>query len=236
MSSVQVQCQMVSTPNESNIMPITLHNSSSVNDNVGTSLKPDATESAFQKFLGGHHRPWRRFFARILDSIIMGCIVTYLFTFLVSILFDIAPRREGRLTVLAWGYLCLLLYMPVEAFLISRFRTTPSKWAFGISVQNANGGNLSFGSAMKRVLLVAIIGEGCSVPVVTLVARLIAYNRLCKTGQTVWDDSVQSCVIIQKRGVSQWLACLLLLAFFWILMYWFQLMGVPTSIDMWFGV
>lgn len=126
--------------------------------------------------------------------------------------------------------------MPVEAFLISRFRTTPSKWAFGISVQNANGGNLSFGSAMKRVLLVAIIGEGCSVPVVTLVARLIAYNRLCKTGQTVWDDSVQSCVIIQKRGVSQWLACLLLLAFFWILMYWFQLMGVPTSIDMWFGV
>jgi len=217
-------------------MPTTPHNDLSVNDNADTSSKSDAKESALQKFLGGYHRLWRRFFARILDSIILGCIVTYFLTFLVSILFDIQPRREGRLAVLAWSYLSIILYMPVEALLISRFSTTPSKWAFGISVQNANGSNLSFGSALKRTFLVEFLGEGCSVPFVNLVSRLAAYNRLSKTGHTYWDDSVQSCVIIQKRGVAQWLACILLFVFFWVLMYWFQRMGVPTPIDMWFGV
>ena len=135
-------------------------------------------------FLGGHHHPWRRYFARIMDSSI--------FVYLLAMAFGVMPPR----TVADFSDLdrWMLFYIianavmiPVEAVLLSSFKTTPGKWIFGIRVTGGHGAPLSFAQAINRSFRVWVQGSWLGIPIVLIIPMVFAYGRLNRTGTTLWD-------------------------------------------------
>lgn len=121
-----------------------------------------------RSFLGGHHHPWRRYFARMIDSILFVTTLIFFVEFLMGLMMGLTgvtlpdilhlintPGGQFWLVILA-----LFLMIPVEAALLSQFKTTPGKWLFGIEVTNPDGERLSSEDARRRSLDVWVKGLG----------------------------------------------------------------------------
>ena len=171
------------------------------------------------EFLGGNHRPWRRFFARTVDILTSGLVTGMLFIFLFSFaLAKVSPEAVNAIipafdNQLFAGIIIYLAWLPVEALLISTTGMTPAKWIYGISVLDKSGLKLSYASALKRSCLVFFQGEGAGLPIVTFFTRYFAYKRLTTTGTTLWDTAVGSVVTHKTWGIGRWVASILSLVF-----------------------
>lgn len=162
-------------------------------------------------FLGGETHPWRRFFARTVDS----CIA---FLILIALMFGAAeaiPRQAagvlmaiGNTNQIIINIVVFLLLVPIEAVFISQFGATPGKGLFGIKVTHPDGSLLSFGQALDRSFRVLAQGLGFGFVLFTVIAELFAYNRLTKTGTTLWDTATDAEVQHQEWGAFRMLACI----------------------------
>lgn len=164
--------------------------------------------------------PWRRFFARTLDLMLLGVPIAGTVFFFVGFLFpELAPALAPLLAnwVLA-GVVVYLLWLPIEAFLLSAFATTPAKWIFGIRVLEWEGGKLPYLRSLSRAVLVCIQGDALGVPLLAAITRFFAYRRLYRTGTTLWDETARSYATHRKwtilRGAICGLAFLLALTIF----------------------
>ncbi len=151
-----------------------------------------------RRFLGGHHHPWRRHFARTIDSILFVTIFIFFVEFLMGLTGITSP---GILHLIStpggqfWlGILALFLMIPVEAALLSHFKTTPGKWLFGIEVTNSVGERLSSEDARRRSFDVWVKGQGLGIPLVMIIPMMLAYRRLTRTGTTLWDTACHAVV------------------------------------------
>ena len=160
-------------------------------------------------FLGGRHHPWRRLFARTVDTFTAGPVLFLLLIFAFSATMPVqaagfAKAVENPIVAYIVLYLVWLL---AEALLLSLFGTTPAKWLFGIRVEHPGGNLLSFSEALNRSFLVFVQGLGFGIPFVSLFTQFFAYRRLTKTGTTLWDTSVGAVVLHKKWGVVRALVC-----------------------------
>lgn len=143
---------------------------------------------------GPQVRPWLRYWARTVDS----------FIGIIAISFPLAaflPEIE-QVPALVQGMIFLAGTLITEPLFFALFGTTPGKALFRIRVRNRDGGKLSFGRAFGRRLSVLIRGEGLGIPVVALVAQLMAYSRLSNRGVTTWDE--HSGFVVSHRSVEWW--------------------------------
>jgi len=141
------------------------------------------------KLFGGIHHPWRRFGARSIDSVLIVIAFIPIAVLIIGI-FNIDISAINKIwTSSAIATLALYILMaPVEGLLISKFGTTPGKALCGIRVLNKHGENLTYFEAFERTLLILVFAEGFGViPLVSLVTRIVSYNKLTKTGTTYWD-------------------------------------------------
>ena len=108
------------------------------------------------KFLGGIYHPWRRLFARTVDTLLLGSIILIIASYLFGYLFP--QYIDGYVKVLANPLsaviILYLLWIPIEAAFLASIGTTPAKWIFGIGVLCSNGEKLSYSNALKRAFLV----------------------------------------------------------------------------------
>ena len=91
---------------------------------------------------------WARLAAKVIDY--------SLFYLVVSVLSLFVPFYIEGLYYLLFALVIPLIWVPFEAFLISRFATTPGKKLFGLQVRNHVGGKLPFWIALKRSLCIGI--------------------------------------------------------------------------------
>jgi uncharacterized RDD family membrane protein YckC len=91
---------------------------------------------------------WTRVCAQLTDYAIFYLV------FALSTL--LAPFYVEELYSLLFVVLLPLLWAPVEALLVSRFKTTPGKSLFGIRVESHVGGKIPFLIALKRALFFGI--------------------------------------------------------------------------------
>jgi TPR repeat protein/uncharacterized RDD family membrane protein YckC len=149
--------------------------------------------------------PWRRFFARTVDLFFLAIPFYAALVFgLISVLPANADKIVGALgNPIVAAVLAYLLWVPVEAALLSNIGTTPAKWVFGISVRKANGQKLTFAEALRRAIFVCIYGDGFGVPFVALFTRAFAYDKLKKTATTKWDTIAGSAVQHSQWGVGR---------------------------------
>lgn len=129
------------------------------------------------------HYPWRRFFARSLDFMLVNTLVWFLRTLLfdVSIL---APTGFGTKLLLA--ALSLLIVVIAEPLMLHRWGTTPGKWVFRLRLVQENGAPLDRVDAFGRTLNVLLAGCGLTIPLVSLVTYILAFRREMKDIDQPW--------------------------------------------------
>ncbi len=152
--------------------------------------------------------PWRRWAARLADSIILGAI----FWFALPIAFlVIAPEAWLRIEPLfyepwfrfAETAISILVLIPVNAILIGAARMTPGKFLFGVRVCRRDGRSLGFPAALLREIRVWIIGMGLGIPLVSLFTMWAAKTHLEDNGTTSWDRDGRHVVYYRVDGGLQ---------------------------------
>lgn len=135
--------------------------------------------------LSNKPRPLVRFIARHIDLIIAASVF--------GLIWDtIGPPMNTKYVVNCM--LSTLLWVPVEAILLSSWGTTPGKWLLNTTLRSSDGKKLRFGSAANRSLHVWAWGMGVGYPYATLVAEAFAYTELRDKGTTRWDRDGSSSV------------------------------------------
>lgn len=167
-----------------------------------------ATSAAMTPWLTSPVAPWRRYGARILDTTING----YIGMFAVGMVwYTFAPASAdaffGIFTtpggVLLDVIATLILAGLVGALLIGTTGTTIGKAIFGIKVVHlAEDRPIGIGGALKREASVYVFGLGLGIPIVALVAMIVAFNKLKAEGDTSWDAGAQR-VLYRPGGTLQ---------------------------------
>lgn len=139
--------------------------------------------------------PWRRFFARGLDTLIYSFLWGIFLTLALNI--KISNRSAGAdLLDMLIGILLMLFLEPLQ---LTLFGTTLGKWILGIRVTDEDGGRLSYGSALARTWSVLCRGYGLHIPVYALVRAWKSY-KACDAGETLEWEYDSTMTLKDERG------------------------------------
>ena len=131
----------------------------------------------FQETVAKEIHPWRRFFARWLDYGLWSAIISFVYIVLLRI--RPLPGDFGSALITIAG---MALFIPVEALLLHKFGTTPGKFALGIHLESIQGGNLSWGEALRRSCNVYVQGCGCCIPLLEPIMKVTQYCKMTGRG------------------------------------------------------
>lgn len=141
-------------------------------------IRVDGPNKDFQENIPKEIHPWRRWLARTLDYWWLAVLVN----FVIVVVMRVRPL-PGDFADIVIMILCGAAFVPIEAFALSRWGTTPGKFVLGIRLESANGGYLRFDQALNRSWQVYKEGMGFRIPLISLFLQLHKYLRL--TG-SVW--------------------------------------------------
>ena len=146
--------------------------------------------------------PWRRFFARWLDSLLYALPWLAIQLFLLHDYQSADPVNPVVYYVaflVPWVFLMLFLGPAIARVLIAAvlepaflhlLGATPGKWIMGLEVRNTDGSFLTWEQAGARTMGVVFRGEGLYLPLISLWRNYRSYCA-CKDGQVLpWDEGL----------------------------------------------
>lgn len=145
-------------------------------------------------------RPWARLGARVADILLFQTLLSFL---LPRGWIPDSGSLQFQLFMPAFTAVALLLWIPIEAFCLSRWGMTPGKWMYRVRVVHPEGRFLRFGEAARRGLGVYLQGLALGVPGVQLIAMALALRELTETGSAPWDRGRFAVQHAQPRGIHQ---------------------------------
>lgn len=152
-------------------------------------------------------RPWPRYFARVIDVVLLGLVSMFVLGIVLEIFAEggaqlLVKMSEGIGGMVLSSMLLFVLALPLVAGLLA-FAQTPGKWLFGIRVRNADGSRMGLWKALKREAWVLVRGVGFGFPVVTLFTHIMSYSDLKDDGATVWDRRLR-CDVRHAPATPLW--------------------------------
>lgn len=164
-----------------------------------------------------HVRPWVRYWARGIDMVLWALLI-----WTIEKLF--IPYEAVRwFNSLAWGmvasFVIFATWSFVEAFLLSWWGFTPGKWILYTEVIDLGGRKLTYKAAFSRVWNIFVYGEGFQVPIASLVANIMSYNKLNVQGKTKWDLEGNYRVLHREIEVYKIVIAVLIFIGYSLLMY-----------------
>ncbi len=129
--------------------------------------------------------PVRRYIARILDY----AIVRILLRFLLIVVFRVRPFTDLLSNVIAYG--SLFLSIPLQAWFLHKFATTPGKWLMGIRIVAVDGRHLTFDNAMIREAKALCFGHGFGIPIICLICNVRSYKLYSDRRCLPQDESIE---------------------------------------------
>jgi uncharacterized RDD family membrane protein YckC len=129
------------------------------------------------KIVARNLHPWRRFFARQLDTYVFA-LFFFVFLGLVFPSLFATSANQGRTQELLWNVIAIAAYVPFEIFCFYAFGNTFGKALYGIHVIENSGDALSLSVIAKRAARVWVAGWGLGIPIVTLFTLLSSYSTL----------------------------------------------------------
>ena len=139
--------------------------------------------------------PWRRFFARGLDTMIYSTLWSVFLMLALNVNMTARSTGQELLDALA----CLLLMLFVEPLLLSRFAATPGKWLLGLRVTDNDDQRLTYGAALERTWTMFCRGMGLSIPIYNLVRLWKSYTA-CDSGETLEWEYDSALTLRDERG------------------------------------
>lgn len=136
-------------------------------------------------------RPWLRFWARMLDY----AWFILVFSLVAGPWLPNDPKKLMNLPLifqLLMDTLALLIYVPLEAWLLSRFGSTPGRALLRVQVRRLDGTLPRFSQALRRSFHVYVKGLALGLPVIYVVAMLWSRITLLHRGATSWDEASET--------------------------------------------
>jgi len=159
--------------------------------------------------------PIRRFFAKTLDNIIWMSFFGRIFIF-VFVLLPI-DYNEFNFYVLSiiFVMICFYFSMMIDAWWISKYKTTIGKRMFKIWLTDYTADNLSFTSAWNRNKSIMKDGLGYLIPIYSFFKLYNFYDmqikKTYKKGQAYWDKTTDSIIYHQKTVIIPYVVVLYLI-------------------------
>ena len=153
--------------------------------------------------------PWRRYFARMLDTTLNGAVG---FTILGFGFYAFAPLSAEAFFESAAAnrivdvFLTTLIAVPINAILIGLTGSTLGKVLFGVKVVDKQLKPIGLMKSFVRELRVWTSGMGLGIPLINLIMLVTSFNHLQKTGVTFWDS--RGGLIVLHRPVAALQYCL----------------------------
>jgi hypothetical protein len=141
-------------------------------------------------------RPIVRYLARFFD---LSLFSLFMITF-VSIF---KPRFIVESSALFIFMLSLILYILVEALILSIFGNTLGKSILNARLKTVTGESLDFSTALKRSVFVNAAGMGFGIPILNLICFLFSYRDLKKHGFATWDKRIGTVVLYGKVSTAR---------------------------------
>lgn len=152
--------------------------------------------------------PWRRYFARMLDTTLFGSIISAVLAVLVMSfgagVYDKLYGTSGFFhNSLVSSILVCAMALPLEALAIGLTGTSIGKWIFGVRITDVSGHAIGFVRAAHREIGVFGIGLGAGIPIVSLFTLSTAYRQLKDNGVSTWDKGQPWVVTYRPAGLWQ---------------------------------
>ncbi|MFK9091028.1 RDD family protein [Bacillus salipaludis] len=141
-------------------------------------------------------RPFVRYLARFFDLSLFSLV---LMTF-VSIF---SPKFILESSGIFIFMLSLILYVLVEASILSIFGNTLGKSILNARLRTTNGETLNFLTALKRSIFVTAAGMGFGVPFINFICFYYSYCDLKKNGKSTWDQQIGTVVLYGQVGLAR---------------------------------
>ena len=138
--------------------------------------------------------PWRRFFARSLDTALYSLLWN-----LILLLCGVPLTNRGAGAGFADTVMLLLLTLVLEPLFLSLLGTTPGKFLLGLSVSDLDGGRLTYGAALDRTFCVLWYGRGLEIPIFSLI-RLVKSRLACEDGEELPWESESVLILRDERS------------------------------------
>lgn len=171
--------------------------------------EPVVVAAPAPKAAASDRRPWPRYLARMLDTLVLGAVMGLILGIVLVFTTDDAGERVFAAmggvggTLLTSVVSFMVAALPI-AFLLA-FAQTPGKWVFGIRVRNPDGSRLGLWKALQREAWVLVRGVGFALPVVTLFTMISSYTDLKEDGATAWDRALR-CEVTHAPATPWWWA------------------------------
>ncbi len=120
--------------------------------------EPQKPPTVFSECTPREYHPIRRFAARMMDYALLWLIVEFLIVVVLRI------RVVSTLWDMVLDYGLLFLSVPLQAWMLHKWGTTPGKWVMGLSVPSEDGSFLDYSSALNREKDVLKLGLGYGIP------------------------------------------------------------------------
>ncbi|HET7931011.1 MAG TPA: RDD family protein [Rhodanobacteraceae bacterium] len=151
---------------------------------------------------------WRRYFARMLDTIVLGILIWLaLAAFFAAFVPGAYQALYGHVSLLnnavSRTVLTFAAVIPVEAWILGVCGTTPGKWLFGVRVTRADGKAIGFLHALRREGRVFLQGLALGLPLFSMIAMIIAFVRVKDDGAAGWDIDKPWLVTARPPGALQ---------------------------------
>ncbi|RRV29682.1 hypothetical protein EGJ23_01720 [Pseudomonas sp. o96-267] len=156
--------------------------------------------------------PWRRFFARFIDTLLITSASGFVAGFLFAAIFNVDISEHFEDSLLSWIALGAISVVIVETLLVSSIATTPGKFIFGIHVKAKSGGKPGISNALERSVLANLIGQGACIPFAGVITYPISYALLKKNGAAPWDNQAGTELICKPLKTWRWVSCALITA------------------------
>lgn len=153
-------------------------------------------------------KPWRRFWARTLDTGLHSFPVVFCSEL-------IKPGYYMHILKKYEVFAVSLIYLPFilifEAIVLSIFGITLGKYLLGIHLAGRNGQRLTFGSATVRTFSLWVKGLAFGFPLVSALTAAYAAGRIRKHGTATWDDDAKVQVDYKQLSGVKTVAAILLI-------------------------
>ena len=145
--------------------------------------------------------PSERFLARLIDLYIVFMAVNLMLKG-ITIYFPILIKiLNSPLIDLGLIFFIHVIYIFIEAIILTKKGATFGKWIFGLKIRDIEGNKPTFICALKRSFLVWVNGMGMGF--LTFFTILDSFNHLVNEGTTTWDQKGNFFISQDKTGSLQ---------------------------------
>ncbi|WML57603.1 RDD family protein [Neobacillus sp. PS2-9] len=177
-----------------NLFPDSMVNSRMKEETPRSTLAGDWEEVKKDTYPNG--RPIVRYLARFFDLSLFSL-------FLITLVSVFSPRFIVESSGIAIFMFSLVLYILVEASILSIFGNTLGKTILHARLRMVNGEHIDFFTALKRSIFVTAAGMGFGIPLINFICFYFSYFDLRKNGRSTWDNQIGTVVLYGKVSFAR---------------------------------